>query len=117
MIMLIFVAYLMAGNCLINGLLHLMMGLLGLKFVKRPKTVNQNQYEKVYAGRLFSSAVFNAVFGLGQIAIVLILLATVGSFKIGLNAETGMLFVGIALSTIFLSWKYEGTISSGRGNV
>jgi hypothetical protein len=78
-IVLVFIAYLMAGNFLVNGLLHLLMGLLGRRFVKRPKTVTQKQYDKVYAGPLFSSAVFNTVYGLGQLAAVLILLASASS--------------------------------------
>jgi hypothetical protein len=62
MIVIYCLVYALAGNLLINGLLHLMMGLLGKRFTQRPKMVTERQFEKVYQGRLFSSAVFNAVY-------------------------------------------------------
>lgn len=106
-----YIAYLLAGNFLINGLFHFMMGLLGKKFVKCPKTVTPSQYEKVYSGRLFSSAVFNAVYGLAQIVAVLLVLGLVGPFRFGLTLATGSLFAGIVLGTVTIAWKYEGTLS------
>jgi hypothetical protein len=108
---LVYIAYLLAGNFLINGLFHFMMGLLGKKFVRRPKSVTPAQYEKVYCGKLFSSAVFNALYGLAQIIAVLLVLLLVGSFRFGLTAGTGSLFAGIVLGTVTIAWKYEGTLS------
>ncbi len=111
MSILIHIAYVLAGNFLINGLFHFLMGLLGKKFVKRPKSVTPAQYEKVYCGRLFSSAVFNALYGLAQIVAMLFVLGLVGSFRFGLTTGTGSLFAGIVLGTVTIAWKYEGTLS------
>jgi hypothetical protein len=110
MIVLVHLVYLSAGNFLMNGLLHLLMGLLGKRFVKRPKTVTQRQYDKIYAGKSFSSAVCNAVYGLAQIFAALLALACVGSFKFGATWETGTLFIGILAGTVLLAWKYDGAI-------
>jgi hypothetical protein len=103
-------ACLVAGNFLVNGLLHLWMGLRRRRFVKRPRSVTQPQFEKVYAGPRFSSARFNTVFGLSQLALGLAL-AWVGAPRLGLPLETGVLLAGIALSTGFLAWKYAGVIA------
>ena len=110
MIVLVCFAYTVAGNFLMNGLLHLLLGLLGKRFVARPKAVSQKQFEKIYQGRLFSSAVFNAVYGLAQIVAVLLALAAGDSFRFAVNLETAMLLVGVTFGVVSLSWKYEGTI-------
>ena len=109
MSVLMYAGYLAAGNFMVNGLLHLLMGLLGRRFVRRPKLVSQRQYERVYTGRLFSSAVFNAVYGLGQILVVLVALAA-SPFRFGLTLETGVLCAGITFSTVLLAWKYDGAV-------
>jgi hypothetical protein len=88
-----------------------MMGLLGMRFVKRPKTVSERQYEKIYKGRLFSSVVFNTIYGLGQIVVVLAFLSSVDSFRFGFTLGTGMLVLGATAGAILLAWKYEGTIA------
>ena len=111
MIVVVCLVYFLAGNFLMNGLLHLMMGLFGKTFVKPPKMVSKKQYETVYSGRFFSSSVCNSLYGLGQIYVALLVLLFLGSFSVGLNAETASLALGITLGTIVLSWKYEGAIA------
>ncbi len=100
---------LVAGNLLVNGTLHLVMGLLGRKFIRCPRQVTQKQYEKVYAGWL-SSDVVNAVYGLSQIWIAALGLATLGSFRLGATLDTGFVLLGSTLGTMLLAWKYEGSI-------
>jgi hypothetical protein len=106
-----FCAYLLAGNFLANGFLHFVMGILGKKFVKCPKTVSEKSFRKVYAGPLFSSAVFNATYGLIHFALAFLIVYGIGSFRFGWTAEAGALSLGFILGSLQLAWKYEGTIS------
>lgn len=110
MTVLIAIIYLLSGNFLANGIFHILMGLLGKKFIKCPKTVSQKSFERVYAGRWFSSAVFNCFYGLVQIYVVFTL-GILFSFHPAITLETGMLATGFAVGAMLLCWKYEGTLS------
>ena len=112
MIVLFYAAYFVAGGLLVNGFFHYQMGALGRKFVKRPRFVSQERFEKMTSGSSgFNSAVYNMVYGMIQLIIVFFMITCIGKFHFGLTFETGILGLNIIISSILMAWNFEGTLS------
>ncbi len=112
MIVLFYAAYFIAGGLFVNGFFHYLMGMSGRKFVKRPRMLSQERFDKMSARSTgFNSAVYNVIYGMIQMIIAFLLITGVGKFHLGLTWETGIFILNIVISSILTAWNFEGTLS------
>jgi hypothetical protein len=112
MIFLYYVLYFIAAGLMVNGLFHFLMGMLGKKFVSKPRMLSQKTYDQMKARKSsFSSAVYNVIYGMVHFLIAFLIFFMAGNFKFGLTLETGIVFFSIFINSIFVAWNFEGTLS------
>ncbi len=112
MSILFYAAYFIAGGLMVNGFFHYLMGIMGRKFIKRPKMLSQERFNKMTSGTSsFNSAVYNIIYGMIQLIIAFLILTCIGKFHFGLTWETGILILNIVISSLLSAWNFEGTLS------
>jgi len=108
MSILFYFIYFLAGTITANGLTHFINGFTGKKFPKKSKTFksiekkSETQFVKV-----MSSPVFNTIWGIINFIIAGLLILKIGNFLLGLNIDSLIYFIGLAIGSIFMSWNFS----------
>ena len=111
MIVLHYFAYFLAAGIAVNGLFHFSAGMLGRKFISKPRFLSEKRYEKMLSRKGgFNSAVYNVIYGTINFAIAFLLVLPAG-LKFGMTWETGIFVLNFILSSILVAWNFEGTLS------
>lgn len=93
----VYLAHLFAGVFLANGVPHFVNGISGNRFqtpFASPPAVGE------------SSPLINVIWGIGNFVVGVLLLAGIGRFELGINADTLAFVIGIVMISSVLAWYF-----------
>lgn len=93
----VYLAHLFAGVFLANGVPHFVNGISGNRFqtpFASPPAVGE------------SSPLINVIWGMGNFVVGVLLLAGIGRFELGINADTLAFVIGIVMISSVLAWHF-----------
>lgn len=93
----VYLAHLFAGIFLANGVPHFVNGISGNRFqtpFASPPAVGE------------SSPLINVFWGIGNFVVGVLLLAGIGRFELGINADTLAFVIGIVMISSVLAWHF-----------